>query len=212
MKKIFLFGCMLLSISTVFAQRNPPTYANSTNDDDGKKGFKRENIFMGGSLGLGFANHTFNVGANPEIGYSIAEWLDAGVAFNLNYNSQSADPYGYYNQDTRYRAFNYGAGVFTRIYPVNFLFIQLQPEENWIHYNAKDYINNVTLSNTVQSSSFIAGVGYSQRIVGQGSYFLMVGLDLLNNLNSPYRDTYTGAEVPIIRAGFDFYLKPSKKK
>lgn len=206
MKKIFLAASLLLAISPIFAQRAPATY---TGDDEGSKGFKRENIFLGGSLGLGFASNTFNAGANPEIGYSLAQWLDAGVAFNLNYTSERADPY--YNGNVRYRAFNYGAGVFTRIYPVNFLFLQFQPEINWIHYNAKDFNSDITLNKTTNAASFIAGVGYTQRVVGQGSYFLMVGLDLLNNANSPYRG-YNNVQVPIIRAGFDFYLKPSKRK
>jgi hypothetical protein len=201
---------MVLLISNLFAQRNPPpTYSDNGNGKDG--GISDDRLFAGGSLAAGFGSYTFNVGANPEIGYSVSEWLDAGIAFNLNYTSQRADPYYYYNQDTRYRAFNYGAGIFARIYPVRFLFVQVQPEENWIHYSAKDFANDISYSNTVSAASFIAGVGYTQRVVGEGSYFLMVGLDLLNNANSPYRDSYTRAQLPIIRAGFDFYFHSKKK-
>jgi len=209
MKKIFLAAGLLLAVSTIYAQRTPATY---TGDDEGSKGFRRDNIFIGGSLGLGFANRTFNVGANPEIGYSLAEWLDAGIVLNLNYTSQRADPYYIYNDNTRYRAFNYGAGAFLRVYPVNFLFIQAQPEENWIHYSAKSYATDQSASQTVSASSFIIGAGYTQRAIGQGSYYVMIGLDLLNNRYSPYRDSYTGAAVPIVRAGYDFYLRPSKNK
>jgi hypothetical protein len=39
----------------------------------------------------------------------------------------------------------------------------------------------------------------------------MIGLDLMRDPNSPYRD-YNNAAIPIIRAGFDFYLRPSKRK
>ncbi len=209
MKKIFFAAALLLAISTLNAQKAPSTY---TGDDEGTKGFKRENVFVGGSLGLGFANHTFNVGANPEIGYSLAEWLDAGIVLNINYTSQAADPYYVYNDNTRYRAFNYGAGVFARVYPVNFLFLQVQPEQNWIHYSAKSFSNDQSASQTVNASSFIIGAGYTQRAIGQGSYYLMIGLDLLNNRYSPYRDSYTGAAVPIVRAGYDIYLRPRKSK
>ena len=38
----------------------------------------------------------------------------------------------------------------------------------------------------------------------------MIGLDLLNDTNSPYQDGYGHAQ-PIIRGGFDVYLHPSKK-
>ena len=46
--------------------------------------------------------------------------------------------------------------------------------------------------------------------LAQGSYFFTIGLDLLNNKYSPYPDGY-GHAYPIIRGGFDIYLKPSKK-
>ena len=201
-KKLAVAGCLLIFGCKVFAQGQPaPTYSGG----DNSKGFKKENIFLGGAIGLGFASGTFNVGANPEIGYSIAQWLDAGIAFNLNYTSERADPY--YNYNVRTRSFNYGAGVFARIYPVRFLFIQFQPEENWIHYNQKDYNSGFTTTATVNSTSLIGGIGYSQRIVGQGNFFTMIGIDLLNNVNSPYRD-YNGVAIPIIRAGFDIYLRP----
>jgi hypothetical protein len=177
--------------------------------------FKKENIFLGGTLQLGYAGNTFEIGSNPEVGYSIAQWLDAGIAFNLIYSSQSADPNDFYNEDTRTRQFNYGAGVFVRVYPIRFLFFELQPEENWIHENQVAYgPGGGSMSGTFQSTSLIAGIGYSQRVIGQGSFFTMLGIDLLNNPNSPYQQVNvngTTSPLPIIRAGFDFYLHPSGK-
>ncbi|MGI8950450.1 MAG: hypothetical protein ACR2FN_02585 [Chitinophagaceae bacterium] len=188
-----------------FSQNLPPTYSG----DDGSKGFKKENVFIGGSLSVGFASDIFSVGGNPEIGYSIAQWLDAGIAINLNYSSERADPY--YNYNVRTRSFNYGGGIFIRAYPVRFLFLELQPEENWIHQTQKDFNSGLQGSITVNSTSLIGGIGYTQRIVGQASFYTLIGIDLLNNIYSPYRD-YNGAVVPIIRAGFDFYLHPSRRK
>jgi len=212
MKKTILFGVAIMCVSSLLAQMRPPTYgsnANGTSDNEFKS-FKKEHIFIGGSLGLGYAGNTFSVGGTPEIGYSIAQWLDMGLAFNLNYYSQEADANLIYNQDVRAREFNYGAGVFARIYPVNFLFIQLQPEQNWVNIKLKDYLNEQSSNNTTTAFSFIAGVGYTRRMVGQGSYFLLLGLDLANNLYSPYREN--NVAIPIIRAGFDFYLHPAKGK
>jgi hypothetical protein len=206
MKKTFLFLLILISVKVLNAQDN---YDNNNNDYE-SKGFKKENVFLGGSISLGFGSGSFGVGANPEIGYSFSQWLDGGVAFNLNYNSQR-----YYDAYTgadigKVSSFNYGAGVFLRAYPVNFLFVQLQPEENWINYNTKDFSTNIHLKSKVNAASFIGGIGYSQRVVTQGSYFFMIGLDLLTNENSPYRDSYNHA-LPIIRGGFDVYLHPAKK-
>ena len=168
-------------------------------------------MFVGGSISLGFGSGSFGVGANPEIGYSFAQWLDGGVIFNVNYNSQklyvaNASGYQYAGKAS---SFNYGGGVFLRAYPINFLFVQLQPEQNWIVYNQKDNYGN-KIKQTVNATSFIGGIGYSQRVVTQGNYFFMIGLDLLNNANSPYQDGYGHAQ-PIIRGGFDVYLHPAKK-
>ncbi len=205
MKKVFLCLLIIISVKALNAQDN---YDNNNDGED--RGFKKENVFVGGSISLGFGSGNFGIGANPEIGYSFSQFLDAGVAFNLNYNSQRY--YDVYSGADigKLASFNYGAGVFVRAYPVSFLFVQLQPEENWINYNSKDFSSNVNFKNKVSAASLIGGVGYSQRIITQGSYFLMLGLDLLTNENSPYRDSYNHA-VPIIRGGFDVYLHPSRK-
>jgi len=49
-------------------------------------------MFIGGGINLGFATNTFAVGATPEIGYSIAEWLDAGVSINLKLHIGKSRP------------------------------------------------------------------------------------------------------------------------
>lgn len=212
MKKTLLIGVMMMwLVPALMAQMQPPTYSGGSGSggDDEFKGFKKEHIFAGGTLGLGYSGYTFSIGGNPEIGYSFTDWLDVGVSLNLNYYSERADPY--YNNNIRSRQFNYGAGVFTRIYPVRFLFVQLQPEQNWIHFNQKDMNSGYSGSGTVNAFSLIGAIGYTQHIVGQASSFIMVGVDLSNNLHSPYRD-YNGSAVPIVRAGFDFYLPPSRRK
>jgi hypothetical protein len=199
MKKILLSLIVLMIVQHLQAQDD---YDNTGEN----KGFKKENVFLGGAISLGFGSGSFAVGANPEIGYSVAKWLDAGLVFNINYYSQT-----YYNYDgsIAYKAanFNYGGGVFMRAYPLPFLFLQLQPEYNWTNYSYKD----ISIpSQTYHAASLIGAIGYGQRIIGQGSYFFSIGLDLLTNKYSPYLDGY-GHPYPIIRGGFDVYLHPSKK-
>lgn len=203
-KKVLLIVALLFTLCSTYAQR-PSTY-------DGEKGEKYlpgNRLFIGGSLNLGFASNTFQVGAVPEIGYSVTDWFDAGLGININYSSERADPY--YNYNVRTRSFNYGGGPFIRLYPIHFLFIQGQLEENWIKVNQKDYNTGLDGSATFQSTSLIAGIGYAQRIVGQNNFYTMIGIDLMRDPNSPYRD-YNGSAIPIIRAGFNFYLKPSHRK
>lgn len=205
-KKILLSPLFLLFITAAFSQYTPDD--NSRNNEP--KGFKKENIFIGGGLNLGFAFNTFRVGVSPEIGYSIAQWLDAGIGFNIGYLSQKADPAYYYNNNTRYHSFNYGGGPFVRIYPIHFLFVQTQFEANWIKQSIR-YANEPTTKGTFASTSLIGGIGYTQRIVGQSSYYFLVGMDLLNDVNSPYRG-FSGGAIPIVRGGFNIYLRPSRKK
>lgn len=201
-KRIFLSTIFCISINAIFCQDTPPTYTAP-----GTKGFHQENIFLGGGLNLGIASGSFGVGINPEIGYTIAPWLDAGIAINANYSTINAD----YNYGYSQKSFNYGAGVFTRIYPIQFLFLQVQPEHNWSNNTLKDPYTQISQKINFQTNSLLAGIGYSNRIVGQGNFYTVIMIDLLSDINSPYRDGYNRI-IPVIRAGFNFYLKPSKKK
>lgn len=206
MKKIYVLLAGLLFCIYSFSQDG-----NNNNDyGELKGGFKQENIFFGGSLNLGLGAGQLTLGGSPEIGYTIAPWLDAGIGLNLIYTSIAANTI-YNPSGTKYRQLNYGGGPFVRIYPVNFLFIQGQYEHNWI--KQKKIFGMYTQKDVFKASSLIAGLGYTQRAVGQGSYYIMVGFDLLKDINSPYVGNNSVGQLvaqPIIRAGFNFYLKPAK--
>lgn len=206
MKKVKLFILSCIIISSVSAQRNiPPTYTVPVPE---KKGFNINKMFIGGSLALGFSSYSFNIGGTPEIGYSLTNWLDAGLTINLNYNSMRADPY--YNNNIRQRSFNYGGGPFVRVYPMPFLFLQGQLETNWIKYNYLNVNTNQSSSLTTNSNSILAGIGYAQRVIGQSSFYTAILIDLNTDIYSPYRD-YNNSALPIFRAGFTFYLHERKK-
>src|SRR5882757_4135377 len=106
MKKcILLSGILLLTINGLLAQDDPGS--------EEKKGFKKENLFTGGSISLAFYNNTFLVGGSPVFGYSIAKWVDAGVVVNYNYTSYR-DVIAF---NDKLRQSVYGGGVFTKLYP-----------------------------------------------------------------------------------------------
>jgi hypothetical protein len=201
MKKVITSSILFLVIMASSAQQYNNTIPKSNS-------FKQENIFIGGSLGLGGGSGGFSIGANPEIGYSFNQWFDAGVALNINYTTQNYTDI--YSNNIKYKTFNYGAGIFARVWPVNFLFIQVQPEYNFIHYSTN--INNTgNVSNTINAASLLAGVGYGGKFIGSHYSYLVLMIDLLNNPNSPYRDYYNNV-LPVFRGGFGFYLHPSKKR
>ncbi len=185
-----------------------PSFSQQIDDADpsprGK--FRKDNIFLGTGLNLGFANSSFNVGLNPEVGYSVTRWLDAGLAFNFNYFSQNASDYYQY----RTRNFNYGAGPFLRLWPINFLYVQVQPELNWTAGSRKDVLLGNTEKYNTNSGSLLVGIGYGTKILGSHYSYFSLMLDVLQDRNSPYRDAYSDP-LPVFRAGFGFYLRSSAR-
>ena len=189
-----------------FAQMHMAPRVNTYSDDGDGNGFLKQNLFLGGSLGLGFGTDQFNIGVNPEIGYSLFRWLDAGVVLNFNYNSISADPTGFYNPDVSEKQFVYGGGVFGRAFVLPFLFLTAQPEVNWIS-TTENYegTGGGTYKSNTSAGSLLLGAGYSRRIIGQSSFYFALMFDVAGSPNSPYNDIY-GHPLPVIRAGFDIYL------
>jgi hypothetical protein len=204
MKKLF-FSFLLIAISSaVFAQKK------DKDDNEKSGGFKKENIFIGTSLGLGIGGweNSFSIGANPQIGYSLAQWIDAGIVTNINYFSfRYTDGAFNYKQNST----NYGAGGFIKLYPINMFHIQAQYEYNWINTKVTQQGTNISQTFKQEAPSLLLGVGYGQRIVGQSSFFTTLLLDVSRNINSPYVDNF-GTAVPFFRTGFIVYLKPKKQR
>ncbi|MBC7652339.1 MAG: hypothetical protein H7101_11380, partial [Deinococcales bacterium] len=185
--------------------------------------FRKENIFIGGGVGLGFNTNNFgsnyNLGITPEIGYSLTNWFDMGVSINLNYYSYNYSDFG--GGTTRQRSFNYGGGVFLRAYPLQQFFIQVLPEYNFISTKLTSTSNNAQLRLNQKAPSYLVGVGYGRRIVGQSGFYTALMIDLGQDPSSPYRQVTIDANgnptgstfaIPVIRAGFTVYLRPKKQK
>lgn len=176
--------------------------AMSQEEEVEDRGFKKENLFTGGSISLGFSSNTFQVGASPFFGYSIAPWVDAGITVNYNYVSYR-DVYITGSND-KLRRSTYGGGAFTRIYPIRFIFLQGQFEHNFI---TQKYIpgNNGSPSekDKVEANSLLLGAGLASGRYpnnGQPFFYLSVLFDVLDNEYSPYTRT-GGGVMPIIRGG-----------
>jgi len=195
-----------LLIVLVLAVMSTKGIAQQIEGDEQKGKFKRENVFLGTSLNLGISNRSFNVGVNPEMGYSITRWLDAGVSLNINYFSQNASEFS----NIRFRNFNFGGGPFLRVWPLSFLHFQVQPEYNWINSSQKNMLTGQTGKYTFNAGSLLVGVGYGTRILGAHYSYVTLMIDVTQDLNSPYRDQYNDP-LPIFRAGFGMYLKPRRR-
>ncbi len=204
MKSALVVLCMFFVTASAFAQKE------DENQDENTHKFRQDNIFIGGSIGLGASSGGFSAGANPEVGYSITRWFDAGISTNFNYYSYAAE----YNGGIRQRSFNYGAGVFFRAFPIRNVFVQVLPEYNRINTSLKDVTsgtNTDAYKIKQEAPSLLLGIGYASREVGRSSFFTVIMFDAGNNPNSPYIG-YLGTKMPILRTGFDFYLHPKRRR
>jgi hypothetical protein len=169
-------------------------------------------IFIGGNLVIGGGAGSFQIGLNPEIYKRVNDYVDIGAATNLFF--QSFNPtISNGLPGISSRSFQLGAGAFTRIWPLEKFFIQVQPEYNYTWSRFKDRgtegINaGASRSISFGAESLLAGIGYGSRSENGMTYFSVM-IDLLKNTNSPYRDSYNRAD-PIIRAGFAFPIRSKR--
>lgn len=190
MRSLQLVLALLITTSSVFAQDD---------ESDETRGFQKDRLFTGGSISFGLGSNTFQVGGSPVFGYNIAKWLDAGVVVNYNYVSYRDV---YVNND-KLRSSTYGGGVFTRIYPLRFVFAQAQFEHNFVK---QKYIPGSGFENetsNVEANSLLVGLGLAtERYAGDSRpyFYLALLFDVLNNQYSPYLRS-DGSIIPILRAG-----------
>jgi len=203
MKKIF-FSVALVVVSAVL-------FAQDKEDED--KGFKKENLFTGGSVTLSFFNGSTIIGANPIFGYKLADFVDAGIVTNFISTSQR----DYLEFDDKVKQTVYGGGIFTRLYPVNFLFLQGQFEHNFINLKYTPASSSyLPYKETKDVNSFLVGGGYCQgRQPGSNTfYYVAILFDVIKNENSPYVNVAVDPNTnrtsvraaPLIRAGFNIGL------
>ncbi|HEX6193406.1 MAG TPA: hypothetical protein VFZ42_13625 [Chitinophagaceae bacterium] len=209
MKKTMLLGvaCLIVTMQCIAQDEEVEV----------KKGFKKENLFTGGSITLSFFNNQTVLGANPIFGYKLADWVDAGLAFNYLYSS--ARDYAQYNDKIRQSVF--GPGVFTRLYPIKFLFAQAQYEYNFSQLKYIYPSGSPIEKQNVDAPSLLIGGGLAQgRQKGSTTfYYISVLFDVLKNVNSPYvsvsfnpsNPTQQRVDIlPIIRAGINVGLFQGK--
>jgi hypothetical protein len=174
--------------------------------------FNDNPLFIGGNLVIGGGAGSFQVGINPEMYKRVNDYVDLGAATNLFF--QSFNPtISNGLSGTSSRSFQLGAGAFTRIWPLEKFFIQIQPEYNYTWSRFKDRGTEGVNAGASRSISFgaeslLAGIGYGTRSENGMTYFSVM-IDLLKNPNSPYRDGFNRAD-PIIRAGFAFPIRSKR--
>lgn len=201
-----LLFVLLFMIASVNASAQ---YGDEDSEEGEKKFFKKENLFTGGNVNVGFGNQFTALGVNPHFGYSINRFVDVAVSMGVNYISQR----DFITIDDRVRQTVLSPGAFVRLFPVKFLFAQAHYEQNFI---TQTYIPSPGSSFLrekikVDGPSLLVGGGYcTGRQDGGNSYFYFSVLwDVLKDGNSPYVDNI-GRAIPQIRAGFNVALFQGK--
>lgn len=162
-----------------------------------KKGFQKEKLFVGGNFGLTFGDYTL-IDVSPQVGYRFNHHLAAGLGINGQYISEKF--YDYNQPAYKISRGVAGFNIFGRVYPIDQLFIQVQPETNYVFGNIKYY--NPPLKTKIDSKivpSLLLGGGAALP-AGRGAFIISIFYDVLQNTNSPY-----GAR-PIYNFGYNFSL------
>ena len=202
MKKVFLFFLVVVISIQLKAQEN----------ENAEPFFKKENIFTGGTLNLGFGSQTTTLGIAPFIGYSFNKYIDFAVSPGINYISMR----DYNEVGDKLRQTIYGPGCFVRLFPVKFVFAQAQYEYNFIryHYIPSGTQNYMEEKLKLDAHSLLVGGGIAsgRDFNGQKSYYYFsIMWDVGESLNSPYKDGLHRA-VPIIRAGYNIALFQGRQR
>lgn len=204
MKKIILIGLFVLSNTFTKAQ-------SDSDNEENNHWFKKDHLFTGGGVTLNFFNTQFAVGATPVFGYRINKWIDAGLLVNFLYVRES----NINNAGITGKQTVIGPGAFARIYPVNFLFVQGQYEQNFVNYKFL-YPNNIPSDKIkFKPSSTLIGAGYCQGRENSDDvfFYLSVLFDIQKNEHSPYVQVNNNGgvqAVPIVRGGIQIPLFTGK--
>ena len=190
------------------------SYVSIAQDEEGpKRGFKKENLFVGGDITLAISTGYTTLGASPYIGYSLNKYVDVAISTGFIYTSE----WDYPRPEDKIKQIQYGPGAFARIYPLKFLYAQVQYEHNFMNfkYFPGGYSNSLGYQKTIDNydaNSLLVGGGFAGGRMGNGSsfYYISVLWDVSGAKNSPYVDGY-GRAIPIFRAGYNIALFQGKK-
>ncbi|MEO8768592.1 MAG: hypothetical protein ABI402_00850 [Ferruginibacter sp.] len=213
---------ILVIITSFFGLKGFAQYTEPVEHKEKKEethGFQKDHLFTGGGLQLAFSNYDFVVGASPVLGYSFNKWFDAGIGFSYIHIAEREayqDQFGnVYTTGNKIRQNDYAPLAFVKFYPLKFLFIQAQFEENFITQKYIYGYGAPTEKISYNVSSLLPGIGYAsgREDVGDFYYFISISIDVLKNRKSPYVQLI-GDNVnflPILRAGIQVPLFQGRK-
>lgn len=203
MKKIILILlCCVLGISS-FAQEvysssgRPITEAEREGKKEPVKGFDPSRLIFGGGFIFGVGGGVTNLGLSPVVGYAITDKFSAGIGLGYQYfkaknvpvQYQNGGLAGYYDLKTSI----YTGNVWARYLIFQNIFVHLQPEINSLErFGDVSYDpsgNFKVEKERLLVPSLLVGLGLRQPVSGRVSILATALYDVLQEPNSPYRNT-----------------------
>lgn len=171
---LLVLGILMLAFGTVSAQYE---------DAPPKKGFDKNKLFFGGNFGLSFGDYTI-INVSPQIGYRFNQYFAVGTGPNFIYSSFR---YRYYNPEYRESYGVVGLNIFGRVYPIEYILLQAQPELNYTWGKIKYYDTYPDQKlNGKFVPSLLLGGGAVIPSGGRGAFIAMIQYDVLQDVRSPY--------------------------
>ncbi|TXH22911.1 MAG: hypothetical protein E6Q95_01315 [Chitinophagaceae bacterium] len=200
MKKVFKFICLSVVVITSSNVQAQSTHISSENTT--KTNTNLERVFVGGNLSAGFSKYAGGFGISPIVGYNVNKFFDIGA--NLSYShSYNKD---YYYDGSKSVQNNFGVGAFARAFPVDFLFVQTQLEQNFFNEKYRPNKNASYVKYNSSAPSLLVGGGLVSGRINRSSFFYFsVMVDVLRNKNSPYISK-DGRMQPVFGAGVNIGL------
>lgn len=208
MKKLlclFVLGALLHTSSAtaqdVYSSSGKPLNKQETNVKSDKL-IDPSRFIVGGWFVFGMGNGFFNAGLTPVFGYRITDNFSAGIGFGYQYfrikenNLVITDPNTGAQEFRPLNANIYSPSVWTRYVIWNNIFAHVEYEHNI--FNQTYYDNDFTQYGTVpvvkvkesiNVPSLLVGGGLRQPISDRTSFIIMGLYDVLQEKNSPYRNT-----------------------
>ncbi len=194
MKNILLIPFVFFLSLTALAQDRPE------GEEEEEKGYRKENLFVGGNFGLSFGDYTL-INISPQLGYRFNRYLAAGVGINGQYVSVR-DRYINGNTFRKTSQGVVGLNVFGRVYPIPQIMLQAQPEFNYIFGKETYFDTNprteYKMDAEIVPSLLLGGGAVLQQ--GRGALIISVMYDVLQRDYSPY------GRKPVYNFGYNISL------
>lgn len=204
MKRIIIALLLCLSVQSAYAQE---IYNSSGKKGEAKrkdlkpKGFDASRLVLGGGAILSFGSGYANLGLSPMVGYKITDNFAAGIGGSYQYYRNKFQEVGLYSGNQLVQVIRYDRK--TSLYSVNAwarylvwrnFFVHVQPE--LMNVGVPDDVTQdpITYDITVTEKRVnvpmvLAGAGLRQPITGSLSLYAMLLYDVLQDNNSPYKNT-----------------------